>query len=134
LALIPLLLCNLSGCLWTDEVDHSSFLKRFQNQTISPDHALIKVALIERPLGDDFINQRLWQHADELIVDLEKHGALEENGFRIGQLVGTPPSDFQNMLLKSKQSFGYPLMRIFPAGKTVPIDLGAVLPQSAYDV
>src|SRR5262249_29215655 len=96
------------------------------------DHALIEVALLERPLGDDYINKEIWQRADELF-DQPCHAALEENGFRIGQLVGAIPGDLQQLLL-SPRCTSNPQALIFPAGKTVPIYLGAVLPHSSYEV
>lgn len=112
-------------------------MNRFQEKAISPDHALIEVALIERPVGDEYINKVIWDHADELFVnrdrriDLDRHAALNENGLRAGQLVGTLPGDFQQLLL-SKRYCSNPQAMIFPAGKTVPIYLGAVLPKSSY--
>ena len=126
---IPWTLC---GCLWTEPTEHSSWMKRFRDQAISPDHALLEVALLERPVGDDYINGQLWEHADELIVDLDRRGALEENGLRLGQLVGAPPSHFQQLLL-SKRFCSNPQAMIFPAGKTVPIWLSATMPQSMFD-
>lgn len=137
LALLPILLA-LSGCLWTEQTEHASFLKRFQEKAISPDHALIEVALLERHVGDEYINKLIWDHADELFVNLDnrvnldRHAELNENGFRAGQLVGTLPADFQSLLL-SKRYCSNPQAMIFPAGKSVPIYLGAVLPQSSYE-
>ena len=90
---MPIFFCTLSGCLGTEQIEHVSFMKRFRNQTISPDHALIEVALLERPIGDNFINQKLWEQFDEWIAE-DHHGALDENGFRIGQLVGPMPDGF----------------------------------------
>ena len=98
LALMPILLSTLSGCTWTEPAEPSAWMRRFQSQALSPDHALIEVALIERPLGDDYINRSVWQHTDELIIDLELRGALDDNGLRVGQLVGAPPNDFHTML------------------------------------
>ncbi len=108
-------------------------MKRFRDQAISPDHALIEVALLELPMGDAYINEQLWKETDELIVDdPDRRQALEANGLRVGQLVGTPPGEFQKLLL-SKRCCSNPQALIFPAGKTVPIWLGATLPQSMFD-
>ena len=133
LALMPILLWALSGCNWTEHVEPSAWMRRFQSQAISPDHALIEVALIERPLGDDYINQSVWLHTDELIIDLERRGALDDNGLRVGQLVGSPPNDFQQLLL-DKRCCHNPQAMIFPTTKTVPIHISGVLPQSSYEV
>src|SRR5437879_7583076 len=117
----------LSGCFATDSPEPSSWRKRFQDQAISPNHALLEVALLERPIGDEYINQRLWEHTDEWIVELERRNALDENGLRVGQLIGTPPGDFQQLLL-SPRCCSNSQARIFPAGSTVPIWLGPTLP------
>src|ERR1051325_7445309 len=118
-----MLLCVLSGCLWTEQQERSSFLKRFQEKAISPDHALLEVAILECPIGDEFINCTLWQNADELLVDSDRRTALEENGFRIGQLVGATTSELQTRLL-DKRCSSNPNAMIFPAGKATPIYLG----------
>jgi hypothetical protein len=133
LALMPIVL-SLSGCLWTAQTEHASFLKRFQSKTISPDHALIEVALVECPLGDEYINETIWEQADQLIGDADSRHALDENGLRIGQLVGSPPAELQQLLL-SKQCCSNPQAMIFPAGKTLPILISSAvpLPHSSYD-
>jgi hypothetical protein len=99
LALLPMVLCSLSGCAWPESVRSTSFMQHFRDRAISPDHAVIQVAAIYRPLGDGYINGRVWESANELFIDLERHAVLEENGFRVGQLVGAPPSDLQQLLL-----------------------------------
>src|SRR5437899_77316 len=103
-ALVPIILSTLSGCLWTEQTEPSAWMKRLGKQTISPDYAVIRVALIEQPIGADFLSDRLWQRVDELVDD---HDQLDENGFRVGQLVGTPPSELQQLLL-SKRSCADP--------------------------
>lgn len=102
LMLLPLLLGGQAGCLHTDNRPHTSFLRRMQNQAITPDQALIEVALIEQPPGNEYINRELWRHTDEMIVDLEHRAKLEDNGFRMGQLVGASPAELQRLLLSER--------------------------------
>jgi hypothetical protein len=123
---------TFSGCLWTEQTEKASFLNRFRDQAFTPDHALIEVALLERPIGDDYINQDIWKSTDEILGDLERRKALEENGLRIGQLVGAPPDEFQQLLL-SKRCCINPHALIFPAGKTTPIWLGQTTPVAFFD-
>jgi hypothetical protein len=122
---------TFSGCLWTEQTEKASFLNRFRDQAFTPDHALIEVALLERPIGD-YINQDIWKSTDEILGDLERRKALEENGLRIGQLVGAPPDEFQQLLL-SKRCCINPHALIFPAGKTTPIWLGQTTPVAFFD-
>jgi len=129
---LALILCTLTGCLGAEQIEHGTFLKRFRDQAITPDHALIEVALIERPVGDDYINHQVWKHTDELLVDLDRRKAHDENGLRIGQLVGAPPVEFQQ-LLTSQRCCINPHALIFPAGKTSTIWLGQTAPVSFFD-
>jgi hypothetical protein len=129
-----MVLCTLSGCLFPEEAERSSFMKRFHEKTISPDHALIAIAILECPIRDEYINEHIWKRVDELIVaDSDQRGALDDNGFRIGQLVGPIPSELQAKLL-DKQCCANPRAMIFPANQTLPIMLGSQLPESAYDI
>ena len=99
---------------------------------ITSEHALIEVALIEQPPGAEFINHQLWQHTDEMIVELERRSALEHNGFRVGQLVGASPVGFQHLLL-SKRCNSNPELMIFASSSTKTIYLTpSTLPQTAY--
>ena len=97
------------------------------------DHA-DRVRFLERPIGVEYINQKIWEHADDLI-DQDRHGSLDENGFRIGQLVGAVPSGFQQ-LLQDKRCTRNPQGMIFPVGKTMPIFLRPTTPikVSSYDI
>jgi hypothetical protein len=130
-ALMPILF-SLCGCLWTERTEPSSWMDRLAKQTISPDSAVIRVALLERPSGDDFINGTLWQHVDEMAVDEDCRDRLEANGFRVGQLVGTPSTELQQMLLSKRCCTGKDFA--FPAGRTIPIPLGPLRPQTSYCV
>jgi hypothetical protein len=127
-----IVLWTQTGCLWTDESAPNHWLSRLQKQTISADHALIEVALVERPVRDEYINRKIWDQVDEVIVDFGRDNTLVQNGFRIGQLVGPTPDDFQKMLL-SKRCCANPHAMIFPAGRTATIYLGPELPQSTYE-
>jgi hypothetical protein len=100
---------------------------------VTGQHAVLEVAVIERPAGDPYINAGVWGHTDELVVDLDRRAALVENGLRVGQLVGAPPAELQELLL-SKRSCASPHAMLIPLGRTVPIVLGPVLAHSAYEV
>jgi hypothetical protein len=132
LALLPILFWTLSGCLWPEQIERTSYMKKFDKGNFSPNHALIEVALIERPLADDYINNKIWERADELLADSDRRRALDSNGLRVGQLIGTMPGEFQQLLL-SKQFCSNPRAMIFPAGQSRPIYLGAILPQSTFE-
>ncbi len=131
LALLPIFVCTVTGCVEPEHVEPSNWVKQFKSRATPPDHALIEIALIERPRGDEYINQQIWQHADELIVDLDKRGALDDNGLRIGQLIGAPPDGLQQLITAPHGCKGR--RRVFPQNTTVPIDLETVPAPTAYE-
>ncbi len=77
---------------------------------IGDDVIYLDVAVIERTLGDAFLNHDLWSEADEEVVhvegeqavDMERKTALEKNGFRIGQVGGMLPSRLQDLLTSER--------------------------------
>src|SRR5687768_3589639 len=48
LALLPIIFWALPGCLWPEHAETSNWMKQFRSQALSPDHALIEFAMIER--------------------------------------------------------------------------------------
>jgi hypothetical protein len=99
---------------------------------LNRDVVVMHIALIERPLGDAFINQDLWRHTDQFVVDLERRALLEENGLRVGQVVGVPPAELQGLL--TSQRWCAARHRALPAGQTHAQPVGPVHPHSEYDV
>lgn len=77
---------------------------------IGDDVIYLDIAVIERTLGDAFLNHDLWTEADEEVVrvegepavSLERKSALEKNGFRIGQVGGLLPSKLQDLLTSER--------------------------------
>jgi hypothetical protein len=131
--MMPILLWTPSGCAWPESVKSTSFMQRFRDRSIAPDRTVIEIAAIYRPLGDGYINGRLWESANELFIDLERHAALEENGFRIGQLIGAPPNDLQ--LLLSDRAVCSQFIRSFTASEPISLLLNETpVPQTAYEV
>jgi hypothetical protein len=104
----------------------------------------VDVFVIERPAGDDFLNRKLWDLADELAVSLDRKPSqedggfgvrqnLEENGFRVGQLGGWAPSGLQ-ALLGSSVSCPDPRRACLHSGHVLPVPLGPVQPRCRFDV
>ncbi len=133
-ALTPLLCCWLAGCLATNSAQGPSAWSPRLRLELPPDVAVVEFTLVERSLGDPFLNQELWTHTDELFVDLEKKSQLDDNGFRIGQLVGMTPADL-HALLKSERWRIDGHHRLAPLGKSYTEYLSpVVLPHCDYDV
>ena len=131
LALLPIFVCFPVGCVQPEQAKPSSWVEQFKSRAIPPDHAFIKIALIERPRGDEYINEQIWQHADELIVDLDKRGTLDDNGLRVGQLVGAPPDGLRQLI--ASPQYCKTRGRVFPQNTTVPIDLETIPALTAFE-
>lgn len=132
--LVPLLSCCLAGCLATSGEQGASIWTMRLRPELAPDVAVIEFTLVERELGDPFLNHDLWTHTDELFVDLEKKAALDDNGFRIGQVVGMTPADL-HALLKSERWRLHGYHRVCPLGKTYTEYLSPVqIPHCDYDI
>lgn len=58
----------------------------------------IDFAVVERPLGDEYLNRGLWEAGDEGVVPLESVLQLESNGLRACRLGGSPPPELQALL------------------------------------
>jgi len=132
-ALVPIVCCLPAGCFSTDTVRTSFALPARYRPALDPQAILIDFALIERDVGDPYINRELWTHTDQLVLDLEKKDLLEANGLRVGQLVGLTPAELQT-LLTSERWCPKPFKRITCSGQPYNLPLGQVVPHADYDV
>ena len=133
IALAPAVLAWAAGCTMPDHPRALSWVDQVRaSAALDPNSVIVETALIEQPAGDPYLASELWQHTDELIVDLDRRAALEENGIRVGQLVGTPPTGFQTLLL-SKRSCSAPKGLVAPAGKLLSYYLNPVPKPCSFD-
>jgi hypothetical protein len=82
----------------------------------------LDVRVLERPLGDPFINQELWQHTDEMVVPFDRKTAVEDNGFRVGQIVGITPVKLQDHLSSERYCVS-PRRHVVPSGQSITLYL-----------
>src|SRR4051794_25387093 len=125
--MLGLLAALLVGCATGEEtVRRNSLLSRFhplQGPT-GPDAIQMEVAVLERPLGDRFMNEELWAQADEMVVDFDQKVTLENNGLRVCQVAGITPPGLQ-ALLTSKRSCANPRYVRRHAGSAYPLVVGS---------
>jgi hypothetical protein len=135
-AWVLVLLCvSLGGCLSSDPVRPSSWLDRFRapRSALGPDGVMIDMVVLEQPLGDPFLNDEIWKNTDCQVVGLESKSVLEENGFRIGQVVGMNPGRLQ-ALLDSQRHWASHRRQILPAGHSTAMALGPTLPECSFQL
>ncbi len=132
-----LALCLLTGCISDTQGSASSWTETFRkfNTGKIGEMVQIDVALLERPVGDAFLNKEIWNpdFTDEQILDLDQQQGLAKNGFRIGQIVGPTPENLHDMLT-SERCCVNPRRLVAENGKTTLIRLGPILPLCKYNV
>jgi hypothetical protein len=126
---LAVLLAVLSGVLggcFTSQPERSTSLFGPGGSLPGPaggDVVQIDVAVVERRLGDPYLNGELWEQADEQAVDLERKVVLEDNGFRAGLIGKVPPAGLRD-LLDSPRSNPDPHCTRLRAGNPLPVALG----------
>ncbi len=134
-SLLVLILLLAGGCLTPEPTRSSSWLKKFSSASLAlgGDKVLMDIALLERSEGDPYLNHDLWLSTDEQIVPLEQKARLEDNGFRVGQIVGTTPAALQT-LLTSERCCVNPRRRLVQSGYTASQLLGPIRAECRYQV
>ena len=125
-----------AGCTLPAHVKGTSWIESLRSGSgvLDPHTVMVETALIERPIGDTYINRELWQDTDEVFLGLPLREALRENGLRVGQVVGSPPAGFQTLLL-SPRCCTNPNRLLVPSGRTIPVYVSpTVLAHSSFDV
>jgi hypothetical protein len=74
-----------------------STIARSLTPMILPESLLVQSVLLERPIGDDFLDRELWATALP-VGEPETRALLAENGLRAGILSGALPQRFQDLL------------------------------------
>ncbi len=133
---LGLLTVCLVGCTTSQPVRTTAWLSRLRQISsgpTGPDVVQMDVALVERPVGDRYLNQDFWAVADEQVVALERKAMLEDNGFRVGQVGGITPVELQD-LLTSERSCANPRRIQLHAGKPTTLTLGPLAPRCSFQM
>jgi hypothetical protein len=133
--LLGLLTALLAGCTGGETTHVTSWWGGGQPLQVpsGPDIVQMHVALIERPVGDAYLNDRLWTLADEGAVPTDRKGVLEDNGIRIGQVGGLPPPELLT-LLTSARSCANPRLIQLHTGNGKDLLLGPAQPVCRFQL
>ncbi|HXG12002.1 MAG TPA: hypothetical protein VNK04_19770 [Gemmataceae bacterium] len=123
----------LAGCATAQPERTSSWLSRLRPLQLpgSANMVVMEVALIERPVGDPYINEELWDLADEQVIPLERKALVADNGFRVAQIAGMGPAGFR-ALLTSERSCANPRRIQRQAGDPTTLLLGLTMPRCRF--
>lgn len=132
---VPFLVLLAGGCFTPEPSRSTSWLKKWSAASLAlgSDKVLMDIALLERPVGDAYLDHELWLSTDEQIVPLEQKAHLEDNGFRVGQIVGTTPAALQT-LLTSERCCANPRRRLVQTGYTSAQLLGPTRTECQYQL
>jgi hypothetical protein len=125
----------IAGCANDRPVRPISWLDRWRpfHGSAAADVIEVRVALVERPPDDPFINEDLWTLADEQIIPVERKAALEENGFRIGQVGGNTPAGLLTLLTSGRSNVN-PRCLYVHSGHAFPVALGPIAPSCSFRI
>jgi hypothetical protein len=132
---IGLLAGLLAGCSSGPPVHTTNWLDRLLSPAgpVGSYAVQLDFALIERPLGDGYLNQDLWVAADEQVIALEKRALLEGNGIRIGQVGGITPAGLQALLTNERSCVNPRRIRTAP-GRATKVVLGPEMASCRFHV
>ncbi|MGC8640343.1 MAG: hypothetical protein ACP5XB_10760 [Isosphaeraceae bacterium] len=126
-------LANLAGCNpRTDQLRPDNLFARIGHRTgevIEPRKCMLRVAILDRALGDPAINEAVWKVADEQVIAPEARRALEVNGLRIGVITGEPPPELESVLLAPPPHKVEPATFLLDEGDPTLISISAPIDQ-----
>jgi hypothetical protein len=134
--LLALLAVCLAGCAIGEPGRAGSWTGRLRpfHGPAGSNVVQIDTFLVERPIGDRYLNEGLWSLADEQVVPLELKPVLEDNGLRIGVVAGLIPSELRE-LLTSERNCPDPRRLRRRAGETPTLlPLGPALPRCQFEL
>ncbi len=131
---LALVCLSLGGCLTGGEPGRpSTWLDRLRapRTVLGPDAVVLDLIVIEQPLGDAFLNQDLWQSTDYLAGGIDRKRLLDDNGLRVGTVVGMNPERLQALMGMDR----YCLSRrrqVLATGASTTVTLGATQPDCRF--
>jgi hypothetical protein len=132
--LLPMLLLGLAaGCITEQSARRGAGAAPGPQPPIGPDGVVLDVVLLERPVGDRYLNGPLWGCTDEHAVPTEQKVLLEDNGFRVGRLVGATPRELQKLLTSERYCVTH-WRQILPAGKSLTLAIGRPVAEIRYQL
>ncbi|HEX3152071.1 MAG TPA: hypothetical protein VHR66_28615 [Gemmataceae bacterium] len=133
LLLIGLMPIALAGCL--HEADRPAWMKRLPLLRSTPDSesATLEYVLIERPVGGDEINRKVWDRIDEQIVPFETRTVLDDAGLRVGIASESTPGPLRKLIDDPRTGRGH-RFRTFSLDRPAPLLVSGALPHAEFNL
>ena len=135
---VILLVASLStlGCekffTSSERPDTPSIARSFA-PVVPADGLVVEKILLERPLGDSFLDRELWE-AVQPVGTPETRALLSENGIRVGLLTGILPPQFQTMVATKADVSGTPELMTFNNRKEAVIPTAGPIESCNFDL
>jgi hypothetical protein len=132
------LLFLIISCCWLPWLNQGSPVPSTSNVFHSlggpagSDVVVMEVAVLETTIGDQYVNEDLWNTAIEQTLPAEIRTMLEENGLRAGLMVGRPPEFLQ--ILTSEKTNPNPRRLHRRLGDPAALSLGNVRSHCEFEV
>ncbi|MBN9122456.1 MAG: hypothetical protein J0I06_25485 [Planctomycetes bacterium] len=104
-AIVVCALAGAGGCLTRAARPTAESVARSLAPVVPVEGVYLESVILERPLGDRFLNRDLWTDAVP-VGSQETRTLLNENGLRAGVLSGSLPPRFQTLLESESESLG----------------------------
>src|SRR5262249_53023775 len=131
---VMVLALGVTGCCFFGDRPggpRTEVVHRPANLAPAGDYVFVDVAVVERPYGDHFLDQEVWEGGDEQGY-LETKALLEENGLRVCQLGGVVPAGLQALL--SPRYCPDPRRLHGEPGKPIVLTVGPVVRECNFGV
>jgi hypothetical protein len=138
-AVCATVLCAMLGSLGCEKLFTSTDqpirpnVVRSMAPAIPENSLIVESILLERPLGDAFLDRELWT-ATLPICKPENRALMEENGLRAGILSGILPTPFQRMLESKADVVATPNMITFNNRKEAVIPTAGPIEECKFDL
>ena len=115
---------NLGGCSLFDLGlrDDDEVARIGGGRLITPDQYRLEVVVLTRPQHDSTLNATLWAVSDEQVVEPDLRRALQDNGLRVGRVVGDLPPDVEALLKANPPDRPDMLTLVHPVGTTAILE------------
>jgi hypothetical protein len=120
------------GLAPTPDKPASGAIARSLTSGIPADGLVVEKVLLERPLGDRFLNHDLW-YATLCTVPPEMRELLASNGIQVGVLGGNLPGEFQSIVSNAAETID-PRMLTFNHLKEAVIPTAGPIADCKYEV